>query len=136
MRPKNLAVLFATVSALAGCTPTLNAVTHPPPSKAADMHHPLFEDDHLQLSKGAAIGLDCREFWWGGACENAVMTSDDPTVARVLPAYLKRAPDPWMAGHVDPQRERGFVVLATGPGHTVVRVRSEEGEAEVEVTVE
>ncbi len=136
MRPRILLLGFVALSALAGCSPSLNAVTRPPPSKSADMYHPFGDPDSIHLSRGAAIGLDCRELWWGGACENAVMTSDDPNVARVLPAYLKHAPDPWMAGRVEPQRERGFVVLATGPGRTTVHVRSEEGESSVDVTVE
>jgi hypothetical protein len=136
-RPWSSAAAFAALTfALAGCTPSLNAVTTPPPSKSADMYHPLFEDDHIHLSKGATIGLDCYDFWWGSPCSGAVMTSDDPKVARVLPAYLKRAPSPWGPPRAEPQRERGFVVIATNPGQTTLHVRSEDGEAVVDVTVE
>lgn len=136
MKTHRLLALVLGLGALSGCTPSLNAVTRPPPSKAADLHKPLFQDDHVHLSEGAAIGVDCRDVFWGLPCENAVVTSEDPAVARVLPAYLKRAPDPWMAGRVDPQRERGFVIMATGKGHTALHVTSEDGDGVVDVTVE
>jgi len=129
-------LLVALAAASTGCAPTLGAVTTPPPSKAADLYHPAFDDDHIHLSKGATLGLDCYDFWWGTPCQGAVITSDDPTVARVLPAYLKRAPSPWAGAGASPQRERGFVVIATGPGETTVHVRSEDGESEVDVSVE
>jgi hypothetical protein len=123
--------LLLALLALAACKPTLTALSMPPPGRTGwlDTKHRT-----LEVSPGVAIAFTCEK-WDGGPCKNATATVDDPAIATVVPAHLAR-----LAARIDDMDTSmvpttSFVVVARGSGVTTVRVRSDDGDRTLAVTV-
>lgn len=133
-------MILATACVTAGCGPTLWQVSTPPPTRDVALDHEA-RAGTLHVARGVAVAFDCVEgFWWIDACRAATATSDNPEVARVLPAHLERETAQPAYGYqarpnLDRQRS-GFVVVGASPGKTVVRVVSSKGTYELDVVVE
>jgi hypothetical protein len=112
-----------------GCSPHFVAVTTPPVTRAARLDQ--FEDT-LEISPGVAVGFECFSWDWE-ACQKATASVDDPKIARVAPAYLDDVSKFWHWR--GPAPRSAFVIWGVAPGKTVVRVRSENANSEIEVTV-
>lgn len=136
-RPMAKMTLFAllVLSALAGaCTPNLYAVSTPPPLRTAELRseQPLFSKRTYQvrLSAGVAMAFNCSH---GGPCRDARVTSEDPAVARVVPAHLNRLERDYMS--LDHNAPTTFVLMGVSPGETRVHLASADGDASIRVTV-
>lgn len=130
------AILLALSAMAAGCTPTLYAVSTPPPTRDAEHSQTPFQDDVLHVSKGVAIAFDCFDPFLGGSCRDASAKIDDPEIAKVFPAHLEREKDPYFGGYGDARRRSGFVMVGVKEGRTTVHVQSAEGVRNVLVIVE
>lgn len=122
--------------ATTGCSPSLYAVSTPPPTRDAEHSSIPFQDDVLRLSRGVAIAFDCYDPFLGGSCREATAKIDDPEIAKVFPAHLERAKDPYYGGYGDARRRSGFVMVGVKEGRTTVHVQSAEGVRNVVVIVE
>jgi hypothetical protein len=119
--------------ALAGCKPTLYALSTPPPGRSGWLDS---DDNSLEVSAGVAIAFACDH--QGGPCRHASATSDAPAIAEVRPAHLARLEarvDPGWAPTTSMVPATSFVIVAHGAGRTVVHVRSDDGDRDLQVTV-
>lgn len=117
---------------LGACHPYLYAISTPPPGRVGWLDS---DKRTLEVSSGVAIAFACEK---GGPCKNARATSDDPTIADVVPAHLARLDeriDPGFTPTVSMVPATNFVVVARAPGKTVVHVRSDDGDRDLTVTV-
>jgi hypothetical protein len=128
-----MGLLVAALS-VAGCGPFFNAVSAPPVGRTAQLDA---RNDTIEISAGVALAFECRGSV-GDPCVGASATTDDPAIARVLPAYLDRTSgrgDWYGGGYHGPAPRSVFVVYGVAPGKTSLRVRSERGNQELPVTV-
>jgi hypothetical protein len=109
-----------------GCGPWFYSVTTPPPTRTAELNT---KDKTITLSPGVALGVICEK---SGPCRNASATSDDPNIARILPAHLNHL---HYAGFAGNRQAATFVVVGITPGKTKVRVTSSDGDKTLTVTV-
>jgi hypothetical protein len=116
---------------LAACNPTLTAMSMPPPGRTGwlDTKHRT-----LEVSPGVAIAFECEK-WDGGPCKNATATADDPAIATVMPAHLARLDARIDDTSTSMVPTTSFVVVARASGVTTVRVRSDDGDRTLAVTV-
>jgi hypothetical protein len=122
----------------AACGPKFTALSTPPVSRTArlDTH-----EETIEISAGVALAFECHTPG-GYPCSGASASSDDPAVARVLPAYTDDVSERWAwhgaaphwAWHGTAPRSV-FVVYGVAPGRTVLRVRSQNGDEQLSVTV-
>lgn len=117
-----------------GCTPSLAAVSTPPPTKTARLYskQPLFQKlrYYANLSTGVALAFTCTH---GDPCKNAKISIDDPTVVKVLPAHLARLEmEPLRRDSLPPST---FLLVGLQPGNTTVRLRASGADATIAVTV-
>jgi hypothetical protein len=124
------ALLLAAL-ALAGCKPTLYALSTPPPGRTGwlDTKHRT-----LEVSPGVAIAFACDK-WDGGPCKKATATVDDPSIASVVPAHLARLEARMDDTDTSMVPATSFVVVARASGTTTVRVHSDDGDRALTVTV-
>jgi hypothetical protein len=122
----------------AACGPRFTALSTPPITRTARLDT---RAESIELSTGVALAFECHAAS-GQHCIGARASSDDPAVARVLPAYMDdlserwgwHSPAPHWAWHGSAPRS-AFVVYGVAPGKTVLRVRSDNGDEELAVTV-
>ena len=123
--------LVALALLVAACKPSLTALSVAPPGRTG-----WFDSEHrtLDVSPGVAIAFDCQK-WNGGPCRRATAVSEHPEIADVVPAHLARreARMDWDATSMVPPSS--FVVIAHAAGTTAVRVRSDDGDRTLTVTV-
>lgn len=119
-----------------GCSPTLYAVSTPPPTRDAEHVQTPFQDDVVRVSRGVAMAFDCYDPFLGGSCRDASAKIDDTEIAKVFPAHLEREKDPYFGGYGDARRRSGFVLVGVKQGRTTVHVQSAEGVRNVVVIVE
>jgi hypothetical protein len=132
-RAAGAAAIVALALALGACKPTLTALSTAPPGRTGwlDTKH-----RHLTVSPGVAIAFTCEKM--GGPCKDARATSDDPTIAAVVPAHLARLQarmEPGWAVATSMVPVTSFVVVARTPGETRIHVRSGDGDRDLKVTV-
>ena len=129
------AAIALSAGALAGCKPTLAAESSAPPGRAAR----LDEITHwfwgvtayrLELSQGVALAVSCSQ---GGPCEKLVATSDNPAIAEVRRSSLTALRPAGYLGNQQPSA--AVVVVGKAPGATTVRVRSNNGDRDLHITV-
>jgi hypothetical protein len=122
----------AALVALAGCGPTLYALSAPPPGRTGWLDS---DKDTLDVTDGVAIAFACEKH---GPCRNARAQSEDPNVAEVVPAHLARLDprigDAW-AFTISMVPATTFVVVARATGRTVIHVRSDDGDRDLTVRV-
>jgi hypothetical protein len=132
MRSLSLASMVLFGGLLAGCGPYLTALTPPPPDHTAELDR---QAELIELSAGVALAFRCNDIN-ALPCEGATATTDNPQVAQVYPAHLHELSDtayPWH--HRGPKPGAGFVIVGLVPGHTVLRLRSDDGDLEYQVRV-
>jgi hypothetical protein len=110
---KKILLLASAVLATA-CSPTLTLVTPAPPNRIVAANH---QDDAMTISEGVAVAVDCYH-WTTGACTGVRATTDDPNVARVLPAHIAKLAD--MYGNE--KSAASLAVVGVSPGVTTLRV--------------
>lgn len=116
--------LFAVL--LGGCGPWLYAVSTPPPGSIGNLDT---DDERAELTEGSALAFRCDD---GGPCQGAKATSDDPSIAEVMPAALARL-DMAIWDGFTPQTT--FVIVGKSPGKTRIRVRTSDGNVDLAVRV-
>lgn len=121
--------LLAAAALAVGCNPVFHAISAPPLAKTARLDS---RAETIELSPGVALAFECLNPA-GDPCEKATASVDDPKVAGVAPAYLDRLSASWRWR--GPQPQSGFVVWGVAAGKTVIRVRSDSGDAELEVRI-
>ncbi len=123
-----LAALLAALlsSLLGGCGPWLYAVSTPPPGSIGNLDT---DDERAELTAGSALAFRCDD---GGPCQGARATSDDPSIAEVLPASLARLE---MAAFDGFTPQTTFVIVGKSPGKTRIRVRTSDGNVDLAVRV-
>jgi len=127
-----LASVLLTSGLLAGCKPVLYALSPPPPGRSAWLDS---KDSTLEVSQGIAIAIACEK---DGPCRHATARADDPSIAEVVPAHLARLDartEPGFTPTTSMVPATSFVLIARSAGHTVVRVRSADGDRDLDVTV-
>jgi hypothetical protein len=112
---------------VAACNPHLYAASVPPPGALGnlDTKHRTSE-----LTEGTVLAVRCEKF--DMPCRNTKVSSDDPSVAQILPAALAQLEDAGFAGEA-PASE--FVIVGKKPGVTTVRVQATQGHVYLKVTV-
>lgn len=133
MTARRLAPLIAAALALGACKPVLFAQSVAPPGRTGwfDSKH-----RHLTVSPGVAIAFACEKF--GGPCKGARATSDDPSIAAVVPAHLARLEARLEGGWSNATSmvpTTSFLVVAGKSGETRIHVRSSDGDRDLTVTV-
>lgn len=133
MKTRSLGICLF-IALAGGCTPTLYAVSTPPPTRTARLYskQPVFGNrkHFVEISAGVALAFNCSD---GGPCRRATATSDDPGVAQVMPAHLDQLELDYLNSDTTPPAT--FVLTGVRPGETVVRVRSADGNASIKVKV-
>jgi hypothetical protein len=128
----NRRILAATIalSALAtGCETRLNALTSPPPGAVG-----VYDDSEqrVELSPGVALAISCVHT--SGPCSGLQVEVDDPAIAGARVAFVD---DLSYSGEAQGEvPTAAFVVYATRPGTTVLRLRGDGVSEELEVVVE
>jgi len=112
-----------------GCSPSFYGVSPPPPGYTAVLHTAA---DTISISSGVALAFECRSASYS-PCEKATATVDDPAIAKVMPAYFNQVSERWTWG--GPKPVNGFVVIGLKPGATTIRVKSDNGDGELKVSV-
>ena len=126
-------VVLAALTAIAGCGPTFEPLTVPPPTKTA-----TFDDEErtIEVSRGVALAFECLD--QGKPCASPAAETEDSAIATVLPAYVD-ALSPAMAGSqgrtAGAKPRSVFVVLGVAEGTTTVSITSDDGDADFEVKV-
>lgn len=111
---------------VAGCEPTLSALTTPPPGREAELDT---ESDAVRISEGVALAIECRG--QSGPCTALSLESDDPAVADARVVFR----DELAYSSSGPRSATAFVVVGRRPGETRVRLTSDEGSRSLEVEV-
>jgi hypothetical protein len=131
--------LIVAASAIAGCRPQIIPVTSAPPEREGTISNLGSTDDTIRLSKGVAMGLECRDgdFWL--PCEAATARTGDGKIARVLPAHLDKYRSPY--GNTsyyesDSSHRSVFVIVGVEAGETDLTFESGDGNRKFHVVVE
>lgn len=132
---------FLVVVALAaGCNPTLSAQSLAPPGRAARLDAiegfwGNIKSYKLELSRGIAIAVTCN---YGGPCQKLRVTSDDSNIAEVHDAsfgVLQPNGGPSYAPN-NQATAAAFVVIGKAPGKTKLRVKTDDGNRTITVTID
>lgn len=125
-------ILFAL--GLAACNPTLVSESAAPPGRAGwlDAENGFWgvKRYKVELSQGVAMALSCHD---GGPCEHMTATSDAPAIAEVRPAALQKTQVVTVSGLRKPTA--AIVIVGKAPGTTTLRIRSKDGDRDVQITV-
>lgn len=119
-KPMSHAFVIASASVLlfaSSCT-SYRTLTPPPPSREASLNT---SDNELRISTGVALAFECTTAG-GNPCSKGVATIDDPSIAKVYPAYLNRLSN-YFDGTFSPT---SYVVVGMKPGETVLRIPDED----------
>jgi hypothetical protein len=128
------AAILAASALLAGCDPTLSALTLPPPTGVAELD---WQAETVRLSQGIALAVECT--YRGSPCESAEASSDDEAIVKVLPAYVDLLAPGDGTGRTqgaatDPRAV--FVLVGNAQGTTSVTITSADAsDAVLSVTV-
>lgn len=112
---------------LAACNPHLYAASVPPPGAVGNLNTKY---KWSEVTEGTVLAFRCDKF--GMPCRRAHATSDDPSIAEVLPASLLSLQDAGLAG-MAPESE--FVIVGKKPGVAHIRVQATQGHVDLKVTV-
>ena len=110
--------------------PHFKQITTAPPTKLATLND---DSDHLEVSRGVAVGLECFEKT-SRPCEDVSATVGDENIAMLRRAYvdaLDQTPNRGSTG----QRRVVYVVVGKQAGTTTLSVDTAEGSFDVEVEV-
>jgi hypothetical protein len=135
-----LLLLLGLSAALAGCKPFLIPVSSAPPERHGAIDpEPTGEEDLIHLSKGVALGFECRESFWYLPCGGATAQTANGKIARVLPAHLDKYRNPWGQTEYyesDISHRTVFVVMGVEAGETELDVHSNDGDRHFHVIVD
>lgn len=126
-------ILFAIFAV--GCSDVqLNALTVPPPGKAAQLDA---ENLELELSHGVAFAFECVESNsdYTGPCRDTTVTSQDSSIATAFDSYLDELAPAYGGGDLGPRSKSAFVVVGVTAGSTKLQVKTPEEDLTVRVTV-
>ena len=111
---------------VAGCEPTLSALTTPPPGREAELDT---ESDAVRISEGVALAIECRG--QSGPCTALALESDDAAVADARVVFR----DELASSTGGPRSAAAFVIVGRRAGETRVRLSSDEGSRTLAVEV-
>jgi hypothetical protein len=120
---------------MTGCSPIVFAASSPPVKTEAELQRPVFENNRIELTRGVALALDCREPWFGQPCDDMKVQTDDPSIATAHIAYLEKYRSDWGYVYEEGRQRSALVLAARAPGRTVLRIHSDDGDAMLEVIV-
>jgi hypothetical protein len=134
------ALALALVASFAtACSPIVYTTSAAPPSREGKLWNAYKDgEDAVVVSKGVAIAIECRDPWWGTACDDAIAKIADPKIARVLPAHLEKTREPWAQGAYADEgvsQRAVFVVAGVAEGETKLTLDSAEGQRVFRVVV-
>jgi hypothetical protein len=112
---------------LAGCDPTLEALTAPPPGATAVLDN---ENQTIRLSRGAAMAIACTD--GGQLCDDMSVVVADASIAGARVAFHNVLEFTFEG----PQPATSFVVFGKSPGKTTVIVDSAAGGVTYDIIVE
>lgn len=131
MSPRVFLPLLAAAAFVAGCEPTLVALTVAPPTAVAEVDN---AEKDVRLSQGIALAIECT--YQGSPCENATASSSDPEIVRILPGFvdLLSPGDAYQRPASDEPRAV-FIFVGGKPGDAKVTLTTSDTNAEVDVKV-
>jgi hypothetical protein len=139
MKRALLAFVPLALALLAGCPPALTAQSTAPPSRSARLDAITgfwgIENYRLELSKGVAIAISCSN---GKPCEKMRAKADDPNIVEVREAslaQLEQQGNAFAPRVYERQTMSALVAIGKAPGKTTIRVRSNDGDRDIYVTV-
>lgn len=125
-------VVVILASFLGACSPSLYLESPVPPNRVARLDDP---SDKLEMTEGVAVAMGCSRA--GGMCNEVSASTDDPRIARVLPAHFARVEHGFRGGYGMEWTSgtSALAVVGIAPGSTKLRVVTEGHARTYDVTV-
>jgi hypothetical protein len=116
---------------VAGCDPTITALTAAPPTAVAEMDS--FEET-VRISQGIAFAVECK--YESNPCEDAEATSSDTAIAQVFPAFVDiLSPGDTYQSGIAKRARSAFVIVGGKPGDATVTITTSSGDGDVDLAV-
>jgi hypothetical protein len=134
-----MAAIALAAIGVAGCRPLIMPVSSAPPGREAAIDQYSSNPDTIHLSKGVALGVECRSGSWFSPCEGASARTSNGEIARVMRGHLDKFRSPY--GYTDSYESDAshrsvFIVMGVEAGETDLTIDSEDGARHFKVIVD